>query len=245
MMRSGEQSVHVSTGDALVVSQHLPVMSRITQASPQEPYLAIVLSLNLTTLRELYAQLDGLQDHEKSDGAFSCSPSDAAWIDPLHRYLDMARDPTTLFVLGPQLLREIHFRLLTSSTGALLRGLLATDSYASRISRSIVVIRQQLSAPLRVPEIAEQIGMSNSAFHTHFKKVTGTTPLQYQKNLRLITGMDLLEHSGCTVASAAYEVGYESPTHFSRDYKRKFGQNPSASKRLSERRPNESSRSSA
>ncbi len=230
MMRSGDQSVLIGAGDALVVSQHLPVVSRITQASPQEPYLAIVLSLNLTTLRELYAQLDGLQNHEKSDGAFSCTPSNAGWIEPLHRYLAMAHDQTALSVLGPQLLREIHFRLLTSSTGALLRGLLATDSYASRISRSIGVIRQQLSAPLRVPEIAQQIGMSNTAFHTHFKSVTGTTPLQYQKNLRLITGMELMEHRGCSVASAAYEVGYESPTHFSRDYKRKFGRNPSASK---------------
>ena len=245
MMRSGNQSVLIGAGEALVVSQHLPVMSRITQASPQEPYLAIVLSLNLTTLRELYAQLDGLQVHEKADGAFSSTPSDTAWIDPLHRYLEMAHDPTALSVLGTQLLREIHFRLLTSSTGALLRGLLATDSYANRISRSIAVIRQQLSTPLRVSEIAEQIGMSSSAFHTHFKRVTGTTPLQYQKNLRLIMAMELLEHSGCSVGAAAYEVGYESPTHFSRDYKRKFGKNPSASKSLSEKRPNGSSHSIA
>ncbi len=245
VVRSGEQSVHIGTGDALVVSQHLPVMSHITQASPQAPYLAIVLSLNLTTLRELYAQLDGLRDHERTDGAFSCTPSDTGWIEPLHRYLDMTHDTMALSVLGPQLLREIHFRLLTSSTGALLRGLLATDSYASRISRSIGLIRQQMSAPLRVPQIAEQIGMSNSAFHTHFKTVTGTTPLQYQKDLRLITGMELLEIGGCSVASAAYEVGYENPTHFSRDYKRKFGHSPSVSKGLSEMRTNETPRRTA
>jgi len=239
MMRSGEQAVEIGAGDALVVSHHLPVISRITQASAVSPYLAIVLSLNLTTLRELYAQLDGLRGHQKGKGAISCTPSDAGWIDPLHRYLDMVHDQTALSVLGPQLLREIHFRVLTSRTGGVLRSLLATDSPANRISRSIDVIRGQLSVPLRVPEIADQIGMSNSAFHTHFKAVTGTTPLQYQKDLRLITAMDLLEHRGVSVASAAYEVGYESPTHFSRDYKRKFGRNPSASKGRSGKRTDE------
>lgn len=236
MIRSGEQSVQIEAGDALVVSQHLPVISRITQASAESPYLAIVLSLNITTLRELYAKLDGLLDCEKKEGAMSCSPSEVGWVDPLRRYLDMAHDQTALSVLGPQLLREIHYRLLTSPTGAILRNLLATDSYASRISRSIDVIRQQLSTSLRVPDIAEQIGMSNSAFHAHFKRATGTTPLQFQKDLRLITAMELLEHGGYSVASAAYEVGYESPTHFSRDYTRKFGHNPIGSKGLSKKR---------
>lgn len=241
MMRSGDQTVHVGAGDALVVSHHLPVISRITQAALQAPYLAIVLSLNLATLRELFAQLDGLRDHGKVDGAISCSRSDAGWIDPLHRYLEMTHDPTALSVLGPQLLREIHFRLLTSPTGALLRNLLATDSNANRISRSIDVIRGQLSEPLRVPDIAEQIGMSNSAFHAHFKAVTGTTPLQFQKDLRLITARELLEHSGRSVASAAYEVGYESPAHFSRDYKRKFGHSPSGLKGLGRKSASETS----
>ena len=245
MMRSGDQSVEIGAGDALVVSHHLPVVSRITQASEQSPYLAIVLSLNIATLRELFAQLDGLQDQDKAEGAISCTPSEAGWVDPLHRYLETVHDQTALSVLGPQILREIHFRLLTSPTGALLRNVLATDSYASRISRSIDVIRGQLSAPLRVPDIAEQIGMSNSAFHTHFKAVTGTTPLQFQKELRLISAMELLEHSGRSVAAAAYEVGYESPTHFSRDYKRKFGHNPSGSKGMSGKRADETSYISA
>lgn len=230
IMRSGDQSVEIGAGDALIVSHHLPVISRITQASTRLPYLAIVLSLNLATLRELYAQLDGLRDQDKKEGAISCSPSEDGWLDPLRRYLEMVQDQAALSVLGPQLLREIHFRLMTSSTGAPLRNLLATDSYSNRISRSIDMIRGQLSDLLRVPTIAEQIGMSNSAFHTHFKAVTGTTPLQFQKDLRLIKAMELLEHGGRSVATAAYEVGYESPTHFSRDYKRKFGHSPSGSK---------------
>jgi AraC-like DNA-binding protein len=225
-MRSGDQSVHVGAGDALVVSQHLPVVSRITEA----PYLAIVLTLDLATLRGLHAQIDPAHDAHAVDGAISCSASEAGWVEPLSRYLAMAQDPVAMTVIGPQVLREIHFRLLTSPTGALLRGLLASDGYANRISRSIDVIRKELSAPLRVPDIAERIGMSTSAFHTHFKTVTGTTPLQFQKDLRLITAMELLEDQGLSVAAAAYEVGYESPTHFSRDYKRKFGHSPSVAK---------------
>ena len=245
MLRAGDQSVEIGAGEALVVSHHLPVISRITQASTRSPYLAIVLSLNLATLRELYAQLDGIRNQDKMEGAISCSPSEAVWVAPLTRYLEMTHDQTALSVLGPQLLREIHFRLLTCRTGALLRNVLATDSYASQISRSIAVIRRQLSSPLRVPDMAEQIGMSNSSFHTHFKAVTGTTPLQFQKDLRLITAAELLEHSGRSVASVAYEVGYESPTHFSRDYKRKFGHNPSEAKGLGGKRTHETSHTPA
>lgn len=204
--------------------------SRITRASVKEPYLAIVLTLDLTLLRELFAQLSGLRDHDRFDEAIGCTPAEPSWADPLQRYLAMTQDQTALAILGPQLLREVHFRLLTSPAGALLRGLTTTDSAANRISQSIELIRSELAAPLRVPEIAKHIGMSNSAFHSHFKTVTGTTPLQYQKDLRLITAMNLLEHEQFSVASAAYEVGYESPTHFSRDYKRKFGHAPSLAK---------------
>ena len=227
-MRSGDVKVEVRAGDALVVSHHLPVISRITRADPQSPYLAIVLSLSLASIRELFAQTGDVPIHNNGSGAISCHPCDPEWLEPLHRYLLLANDTQALEVLGPSLLREIHYRLLMSPTGAILQSLMSRDSHGSRIARAIALIRNDVAAPLRVPSLAKEVGMSASAFHGHFKAVTGTTPLQYQKDLRLITSRSLLENGEHSVSSTAFEVGYESPTHFSRDFKRKFGQNPSS-----------------
>jgi transcriptional regulator GlxA family with amidase domain len=107
----------------------------------------------------------------------------------------------------------------------MLRNLLVADSHASRVAKAIQMLRAEFRSPLSVTDLAKTAGMSASSFHEHFKSVTGTTPLQYQKDLRLIEAKALLaDHS---VSEAAYTVGYESPTHFSRDYSRKFGLPPS------------------
>ena len=124
------------------------------------------------------------------------------------------------------ILKEIHFRLLLSPIGGMLRNLLSVDSHASRISKSIQLIRASFKDPLKVPELAQAAGMSPSSFHEHFKSVTGTTPLQYQKDLRMIEARTLLSNGISSVSAAGFEVGYESPTHFSRDYSRKFGCSP-------------------
>ena len=120
-----------------------------------------------------------------------------------------------------------------SQNGATLRDTILRDSHTSRITRAIARIRTDLSSSLKVADLAGEVGMSASAFHSHFKSVTGTTPLQYQKDLRLIRSRDLIEGGAHSVSSAAFAIGYESPTHFSRDYKRKFGHNPSAARHQS------------
>lgn len=226
-MRSGEFEVEVRAGDALVVSHHLPVLSQITQASPTAPYVAIVVTLNSATIRELFAQLGDLPAGSDTISAISCAPYDPAWLEPLQRYLAMYACPQDQDILGASVLREIHYRLLLSPGGAILRNIVYRDSHASRIAKAISLIRSEVSAPLRVASLASDVGMSASALHSHFKAVTGTTPLQYQKDLRLITSRGMLERGTRSVASIAFDVGYESPTHFSRDYKRKFGRSPS------------------
>ena len=113
-----------------------------------------------------------------------------------------------------------------SPIGAMLRRLLVADSHASRVTRAIQKVRAEFRNPLSVPDLARIAGMSASSFHSHFKSVTGTTPLQYQKDLRLIEAKALLVDRAHSVAEAAFAVGYESPTHFSRDYSRKFGLSP-------------------
>jgi transcriptional regulator GlxA family with amidase domain len=111
--------------------------------------------------------------------------------------------------------------------GGMLRSLLSVDSHASSVSRAILKLRAEYRQTLAVADLAREAGMSPSSFHTHFKLVTGTTPLQYQKDLRMIAARDMLRAGRHSVSSASFEVGYESPTHFSRDYRRKFGRAPS------------------
>ena len=222
----GDQFVSLAEGDALLVSHDLPVTSRITEASADRPYRALILSVDLGILRSLYQQVGGAVSHTHHATSLSASAADPAWIDPMGRYLQLMDSPLDAQVLGPMILKEIHFRLLLSPIGGMLRNLLSVDSHASRIAKSIQQIRARFREPLVVRELAEVAGMSQSSFHEHFKSVTGTTPLQYQKDLRMIEARALLARGVTSVSVAGFEVGYESPTHFSRDYSRKFGCSP-------------------
>ncbi|MEC7764792.1 MAG: AraC family transcriptional regulator [Pseudomonadota bacterium] len=224
---SGTASVEVGPGDALVVSHDLPVVSRITQASADQPYVALVVTLDLAIVRGLYEQVADEHSPPAAEAALTGGPADAALIAALDRYIALADDPLDARVLGPAILREIHYRLLLSAQGAMLRNLLVADSHASRIARAIQTVRTSYEETLSVPDLARTAGMSASSFHQHFKSVTGTSPLRYQKDLRLIQARRLIVESGRSVSQAAFAVGYESPTQFSRDYSRMFGHPPS------------------
>ena len=128
--------------------------------------------------------------------------------------------------MAPLIRREIHFRLLRASHGAMLRQLLRHESAASRIAKAINRIRQEFKTQISVSDLAHIAGMSASTFHEHFKNLTATSPLQYQKNLRLIEARRLLMDGTQSISSVAFDVGYESPTQFSREYSRKFGASP-------------------
>ncbi|MCB1517927.1 MAG: AraC family transcriptional regulator [Hyphomicrobiaceae bacterium] len=223
----GDQRVEICPGDALLVGHDLPIVSRITKASLQEPYLALIFSLDLGLVRGLYEQVADASVPQTPARPLAVAPADSAWLAPLARYLDLMDYALDAKVLGPSIRREIHYRLLLSPIGKTLRDLLVADSHASRIARAIQKLRAEFRSTLSVPDLARTAGMSASSFHEHFKSVTGTTPLQYQKDLRLIAAKSLLIEQNRSVSEAAYSVGYESPTHFSRDYSRKFGLAPS------------------
>ena len=222
----GDQQVDLRAGDALLVSHDLPVVSRITKASRDEPYIALILSLDLGLVRSLAEQVAEANLPEAEVRSLSAWNADPSWLSPLVRYVELMDNPTDAQVLGPAVLREVHYRLLLSPIGGMLRRLLVADSHASRIAKAIHVLRTQFRSSLSVPELANHAGMSASSFYQHFKMVTGTTPLQYQKDLRLIAAKALLVEMSQTVSETAFAVGYESPTHFSRDYSRKFGCSP-------------------
>lgn len=222
----GDFLVKLGPGDALLVSHDLPVQSRITCASAREPYLAVILKLDLGTIRGLYEQLADVPIPAPGGRSLTAGPAEPEWLHAIERYLDLMDRPLDAKVLGPSVLREIHYRLLLSNVGTTLRGLLFADSHVSRVAKALHQLRRGYRSPLSLPELARAAGMSVTSFHQHFKAVTGTTPLQYQKDLRLIASRTLLTERGTSVSEAAYSVGYESPTHFSRDYRRKFGLPP-------------------
>jgi AraC-like DNA-binding protein len=219
----GDHSLSFGPGECLLVSTDLPVLSRITRA----PYLALIFEVDIATIRKLYEEVaESPLEIERVQAAVT-QRADAGLLDALHRYLLLADAPAHARVLGPLIAKEIHYRLLVAPFGGMLRSLLRHDSHASAISRAIGHIRADLRAPITIPELARRVGMSASSFHKHFKTITATTPLQYQKDLRLLEARRLLRVSGASVTGAAYEVGYESSSQFSREYTRKFGVPPS------------------
>jgi AraC-like DNA-binding protein len=228
--RIGGRVVRYSAGDTLIVSHAVPVEAAVIQASAERPYTALALRLDLALARSLFDEIGGGAETGTAPHTLDAAASDAALIDAVARLFRMSRDPVEARALAPLVLREIHFRLLRARHGSMLRQLLRHESPASRVSKAISYIRENYKAAIPVAVLATEAGMSVSAFHEHFKSVTSTTPLQYQKELRLLEARRLLTSGAHSVASAAFDVGYESPTQFSREFSRKFGMTPSTQK---------------
>lgn len=221
-----DRSIVLSAGDALVVSHDLPVVARITQAEPGRPYLAVIVALDTTLLRRLYDEVGDVPFEDAELHALAAHQADPGLIEALSRYLALASNPVEARVLLPLIRKEVHFRLLMAPNGGMLRQLLRHGSHASHVARAIRHLRENFRGPVSIPELASRVGMSPSSLHKHFKAVTSTTPLQYVKELRLLEARRLLSEGEHTVSSAAYEVGYESPNQFSREFSRKFGISP-------------------
>ena len=222
----GSHTVTLARGQCVVVSHCLPVVARITRASPSRPYLALVIQLDLSVLRALYADIGEVRLSNEVGAPLEVTEVDAVVLDVIARYLALLDNPTDARVLGPVVLKELHYRLLMSQSGGMLRALLLSNSNASRISKALDQLREGFRGPLEIATLARSVGMSTSSFHKHFKSMTSTTPLQYQKDLRLTEARRLLRAGQHSVSTTAFEVGYESPSQFSREYARKFGTPP-------------------
>ncbi|MFY0617720.1 AraC family transcriptional regulator [Shimia sp.] len=223
----GGRVIRYGAGDTLIVSHAVPVEAAVIEASKDAPYTALLLQLDLALVRSLHDEIGGIKDIADDIHSIDAAVSDAALLDAVARLFWLSRDPVERQALAPLVLKEIHFRLLRARHGGMLRQLLRRESPASRISKTIAYIRDNFRVAIPVTDLAAESGMSLSAFHEHFKSVTSTTPLQYQKELRLQEARRLLTGGQLSVAATAYDVGYESPTQFSREYSRKFGMSPS------------------
>ncbi|WP_170332081.1 AraC family transcriptional regulator [Ruegeria arenilitoris] len=224
--RIGDRLVHFGAGDSLIVSHALPVLASVTEASRQTPYVGLVLSLDLSVLRGLYDEVETTPSEPEEALSLAVSQASDEMVDAMARLFRASQTAMDRQVLAPMINREIHYRLLQADHGGMLRQMLWRDSAASRIARAIDVIRADFRTSLPVSDLAHTAGMSVSAFHAHFKTVTAKSPLQYQKDLRLLEARRLLSHRGLSVSQTSFEVGYESPTQFSREYSRKFGVSP-------------------
>ncbi len=219
----GERTFTARAGQCLLVSHDLPVVAKVTQA----PYLSLLLALDVSVLRGMYDELDAPARETISPRAMEVQKAPPELMGALSRYLALARAPADAKVLGPLALKEIHYRLLTAAFGGVLRRLVLHGSRESAVARAITRIREDFRGAIAIPRLARDVGMSTSAFHKHFKAVTESSPLQFQKDLRLIEARRVLTRGGASVSSVAFEVGYESPNQFSREYARKFGVPPS------------------
>lgn len=230
---SSTRTLTVRAGQSLIVSHALPVVSRITEATPERPYVALVFPLDLDVLRSLAPAVQAVPGNAAEDPfSIRLCNTDPSLEDALLRHLLQCEAKETRRLLAPIMSREVHARLLIGQHAPALQRLLWHESVASRIHQATHDIHDNLSQTIVVGELAQRAGMSNSAFFEHFKAVTGTSPLQYQKDLRLLKARDALRTTGAKVSAIAFGVGYESSAQFSREYSRKFGLSPRQDREL-------------
>lgn len=240
-MTVGANTLHYDPATYFVMTVDLPAVGAVHADKDGNPYLAIALTLDSTVIADL---LDDLSDPvqtvspgPRAATSFSVAAVTPELMDAWVRMLRLMEHPGDIPGLAPVYEREILYRVLQGPHGSLLRDVATPDSTLGRIRRSIQWIRENYAEPLRIGTLAELAAMSESAFHRHFKAATALSPLQYQKQLRLMQARQLLTSRGASVTGAAIEVGYESATQFSREYARAFGLPPSqdAARILSER----------
>jgi AraC-like DNA-binding protein len=213
----------------LAVSVPVP-FSMETDATPQRPLLALYLHLDFTLAAELAAQIDleGAPEREQAPHSMMSTPMDDAMQSSVLRFLEAMHEPLEATVLGPSLLRELYFRVLTGAQGSSMREALAMRGQFGRIGKSLRLIHASYAQSLDVNQLAEEAGMSVPSFHSHFKTITQVSPMQYVKSTRLHQARLLMVRQDLTAEAASHAVGYTSPSQFSREFKRLFGTTPAA-----------------
>lgn len=220
----------------LAVSVPVP-FSMETDATPQRPLLALYLHLDFTMAAELAAQIDreGAAERTQAPRSMTSTPMDEAMQTSVLRFLEALHQPLEAAVLGPNLLRELYFRVLTGAQGRSMREALAMRGQFGKIGRSLRLIHANYAESLDVSQLADEAGMSVPSFHSHFKAITKVSPMQYVKSTRLHQARLLMVRQDLTADAASHAVGYTSPSQFSREFKRLFGSTPAAeAKRMRE-----------
>jgi AraC-like DNA-binding protein len=222
----GDKVFEYGAGHYLVVSVDLPITGHVCVASREEPYLGFAMTLQPAKIATLMLETaTGERGGAEAAGlAVSLAPEEL--LDPVLRLLRLLDRPSDIPVLRPMLEREILWRLLCGEQGAIVRQIGLADSSLTQIGRAIRQIRTNYAELLRIDDLAQIAGMSPSSFHRHFRAVTAMSPLQFQKQIRLQAARARLIANAEDVATVGFEVGYDSPSQFSREYRRLFGAPP-------------------
>ncbi|MCA7084213.1 AraC family transcriptional regulator [Cupriavidus sp. DB3] len=220
----GTQTFTFEAGDSLLITADVPTVSQVTRASPEAPYLSLVLDLEPAVIADLATQMQSLPAAD--GGAVRYQPTEAEVADAALRLMRLFERPEAVPVLHAQRVRELHYWLLAGRHGAAIRELGWPEGNARRVARAVAVLREEFTRPLPMARLAGVAGMSPSSFYQHFRAVTSLSPLQFQKQLRLIEARRLMLADGMTASSAAFAVGYESVPQFTREYRRLFGMPP-------------------
>lgn len=223
----GDEVFRYDPGHYLISTVDLPIVSHVAEASEERPYLSVRVNLDpgLVASAMMESRIE-TKKGQRSVKAMDVSSIDADMLDAVVRLVRLLDTPDEMRILAPLVIREIIYRLLRGEQSARLDHLLAPGGDTRRISKAVKQLRENLDQPVRIENIARQLGMSVSGFHHHFKSVTAMSPIQFQKQLRLQEARRLMLGEDLDVASAGFRVGYEDPSYFSRDYKKLFGAPP-------------------
>ncbi len=223
----GQTTVHYGAGHALVATLELPGVGWVAEASPEAPMLGIALELDLALLRRVYQEME--EPPRVGDGprrGVVVARVDGPLLDCFLRMARLLAMPRAAGVLYPGILREVCYWLLDGPHGAEIAEMTLATGHAQRIVRAVHALRDRFDRSVRMEELASIARLSPSAFHRQFKELTSMTPLQYQKQLRLLEARRLMVSHAASAESAAFQVGYASASQFSREYVRMFGQPP-------------------
>ena len=225
----GNEAHEYGVGDYLLVSHDLPVSSCVVDASEAEPHLGMGLIIDPRQLHDVLARFgNGFTQPAASvpERGLAVARASDELLDAALRLARLLDRPQEIPVMAPLLEQEVLYRLLTGPYGARLRQIALAESPSNKVARAIAWLRENYTRPLRIEDLADNVGMSESSLHHNFKTVTAMTPMQYQKQLRLVEARRLMLVERLDVGSAGYAVGYQSPSQFSREYARLYGASP-------------------
>ena len=223
----GEETYVYDAYNFLITSVDLPVVAQVLEASPEVPYLGLLLEIDLKEVSRMMVDSNlPLPKLSTASRGMAVSKVSTKLLDSFHRLLDLLDTPEDISMLSPLIQREIFYRLLVSDQGNRLRQIATDGSQSNQIGKSVKWLKENYTKPLRVEDLADLAGMSTSTFHHHFRSLTAMSPLQYQKWMRLHEARRLMLTERLDAATASFNVGYESPSQFSREYNRLFGAPP-------------------
>lgn len=222
---AGDHVFRYAPGRYGIVTNDIPVTGQVVEATPDKPYLCMYLDFDPVMLGQLTLRVPSLET-SRSSIEKTVSDASASLLNAVLRLLRLLDEPEALPVLGPFAEHEILYRLLTGPDGVRMRHITSNQGRVAQIGRAIAWIGQNFRRQYSIDQLAAEAGMSPSSLHEHFRAVTAMTPLQFQKHLRLQDARSLMLLEDIDVATAALRVGYESPTQFSREYRRHFGEPP-------------------